>query len=180
MQLQIGVMGSSARFSDEDAEKARLIGKEIARNNCTMITGGGLGLPLEAAKAARDEGGLVVGISPAADREEHRKVYGLQRNNFDTLIYTGFGYAGRNVINIHSCDGVIFMKGEIGTLDEFAQAFRESLVIGILENDEGIVTLAKDIEKICRSKKKAEIICYSDPEVLVQEVIKYLINKKVL
>jgi predicted Rossmann-fold nucleotide-binding protein len=66
-----------------------------------------------------------VGISPAHSLEEHQERYGLPRQGSDVVIYTGFGYKGRNVVNIRSSDIVVILRGSIGTLNEFTIAYDE-------------------------------------------------------
>ena len=113
MKLKIGVMGSALHEPDA-IEKAKVVGKLIAKNNCVIVTGGSTGLPYEAVKSAKQNGGLTIGISPGINLEEHKK-YGFPTDNFDILIFTGFEKKGRNVISIRSCDAVIFI-GEVQVL----------------------------------------------------------------
>lgn len=65
MRLKIGVMGgATGELSREVLDKAHRLGREIARHGCILVTGGGPGLPQAAACGAKQEGGMVVGISP--------------------------------------------------------------------------------------------------------------------
>jgi predicted Rossmann-fold nucleotide-binding protein len=57
---------------------------------------------------------------------------------YDAIIYTGSGLMGREIENIRSCDVVIFAGGRSGTLGEFAIAYDEGKVIGVLESTGGI------------------------------------------
>jgi hypothetical protein len=45
---------------------------------------------------------------------------------------------GREIENIRSCDVIIFAGGRSGTLGEFAIAYDEAKVIGVLEGTGGI------------------------------------------
>src|SRR5207244_9938763 len=53
-------------------------------------------------------------------------------DGFDVLIYTGSGLMGREITNIRSCDIVVIVGGRIGTLGEFAIAYDEGRLIGVL------------------------------------------------
>lgn len=57
------------------------------------------------------------------------------------VIYTGFGFKGRNVMNIRSSDIVIIFGGSIGTLHEFTIAYDEGKIIGVLEGTGGVADL---------------------------------------
>ena len=65
MKLTVGVMGSSGGDLGEDVRtKAYRLGEAIAGRDAIIITGGCPGLPYEAVRGAKAEGGLVIGISP--------------------------------------------------------------------------------------------------------------------
>src|SRR4051812_1073021 len=102
----VGVMGASANDALRAAEALRLddlaanLGRAIAKHDCILITGATTGLPDLVARSFREHGGFALGISPASNRDEHARSFGLPVDSADALIYTGFGYKGRNVINI--------------------------------------------------------------------------------
>ncbi len=174
MKWKIGVMGSSLDEPNA-AEKAKIIGKAIAKNNCILITGGSDGVPYEAVNAAKENNGFTVGISPAMNLEEHKKKYKYPAENFDVLIFTGFERKGRNIINIRSCDAVIFISGGTGTLNEFTISYDEGKICGVLEDSGGVSDIIREVEEIVRGRKKSGKIVYnSDPEKLVKTVIERL------
>ena len=92
---------------------------------CILITGATTGLPDLVAQAFRNHGGFALGVSPAENRSEHVGRYGLPDDGADVIIYTGFGYKGRNVINVRSADIVLIIGGATGTLNEFTIAYDE-------------------------------------------------------
>ncbi len=50
----------------------------------------------------------------------------------DVIIYTGFGYSGRDLLFVRSADAMIIGPGRVGTINEFAVAFEDHRPIGIL------------------------------------------------
>lgn len=173
-KLKIGVMGSAL---DEPAaiEKARAIGAAIAKRDCILVTGGSTGLPYEAAKAAKQSGGVTVGVSPAMNAAEHAEKYKMP-TDFDLIIFTGFEKKGRNVIAVRSCDALIFISGGTGTLNEFTIAYDEGKVCGILLDSGGIADVVKELEGkyLAGRKKSGKVIYHSDPEKLVEMILEEL------
>jgi len=133
---------------DPDAvKKAEEMGREIARRGYVLVTGATTGIPYWAAKGAKEEGGTVIGFSPAASKIAHVKSYRLPLDYHDVIIYTGFYYAGRNLILIRSSDAVITICGRMGTLNEFTIAFEDDKPIGVLEGSGGTADMVKEIVK---------------------------------
>ena len=138
-RLTVGVMGSADADADEAVgRRARMLGETIAAHGLVLITGACPGLPYECALGARERNGLSVGISPALSLDEHVHKYHSPADAFDVLIYTGSGLMGREVTNIRSSDMVIILGGRSGTLGEFAIAYDEGKLIGVLEGSGGI------------------------------------------
>jgi uncharacterized protein (TIGR00725 family) len=136
MKTTIGVMGASV-ISDPKVESlSEELGVLIAQNGATLITGAGIGLPLAAARGAHKAGGEVIGFSPAISRTEHIHL-GLPIDNFDLIVFTGLSSNGRNLLNVRSCNGLIFIGGSIGALNEFTIAYAENKVIGVVEGTGG-------------------------------------------
>jgi uncharacterized protein (TIGR00725 family) len=101
---------------------AREVGREIASRRCVLINGGLGGVMRAAAEGARAAGGHTIGIIPSYDR-------GSANPHEEFVIATGMGEA-RNAIIIASCDAVIALEGEGGTLAEigFAKKFGRPLI----------------------------------------------------
>ncbi|MBN1156485.1 hypothetical protein JXA85_02640 [Candidatus Woesearchaeota archaeon] len=174
MKLKIGVMAAAGNVSDSLKKLAFKVGEEIAKQGCTLITGATTGLPYEAAKGAKKQNGLVIGISPANNEREHAERYRMPTDNHDAIIYTGFGYKGRNVLNIRSSDAIIVINGSVGTLNEFTIAFAEERSIGVLEGSGGIADIIKDIRKQFNNQFNTPIIYEKEPEVLVKKLVNHL------
>ena len=170
-RIKIGVMGASGGELPAE-EKSRLealaeqLGAAIAGRGCVLVTGATTGLPDMVSRSARKHGGLTVGISPAETMEEHERL-GLPADGVEVILYTGFGFKGRNVVNIRSCDIVIIFGGATGTLNEFTIAYDEGKVIGVLEGSGGIADHIKEILAFCHKPTRARLVYESAPKKLL-------------
>lgn len=158
-------------------DKAKTIGHEIVRQGGVIVTGATTGFPLWSAIGAKEAGGFSIGFSPASSEKEHVEVYQLPTDYMDIVIYTGFGYPGRDLILTRSSDAVLFGCGRIGTIHEFTIAFEDHKPIGILEEDWETDDIIKMIvEKGHRPNEK--IIFDSDPKALVERVMEMVRKDK--
>jgi uncharacterized protein (TIGR00725 family) len=174
MKLTIGVMGSaSGTFDDSTIEKLRRLGAAIADRDCVLITGACAGLSYAAVQGAKAAGGLVVGISPGLSIDEHVGKYGSPVEGFDVLIYTGSGLMGREIENIRSSDIVIIAGGSSGTLGEFAIAYDEGRLIGVLTNTDGIADELPKVISILRKPTGAMVLYDDDPVRLLERLLDY-------
>lgn len=126
-------------------KKARELGRGIAVSNCTLLVGMTEGVPQEAVKGAKETGGLTIGFSPALNMSDHVQDCRLPLDNLDLIAFTGFGFEGRNVILVRTCDAAVIVSGRIGTLNEFTIAYDENRVIGVLEHTGGVSDLVRGI-----------------------------------
>ena len=172
MNLAIGVMGSAAAATDE-AAKARMfqLGRAIAENNCTLVTGGCPGLPYMALLGAKAAGGLVVGISPGLSLYEHVHKYDSPIEGFDVMIYTGSGLMGREVENIRSSDMVVFAGGRSGTLGEFAIAYDEGKLIGVLTHSGGVADIVEQLVRLVDKQTGAVVLYDDEPTRLITRLL---------
>jgi len=172
VQIRIGVMGSAGgELSEPVAASCRLLGRAIATSGCCLLTGACLGVPHEVVLAAKTAGGHVVGISPAFTLREHVERYGSPYREYDVLIFTGLGLMGRELVNIHSSDIVIVVGGRSGTLGEFAIAYEQGKLIGVLEGTGGITTALPQLEASLNKPTGAEVLYDADPGVLVRRLL---------
>jgi uncharacterized protein (TIGR00725 family) len=173
----VGVMGASENDALTNSERVRLtelageLGAALAKRECILITGATTGLPSLVAKAFRQKGGFALGVSPAENRREHVERYRLPEDGVDVIVYTGFGYKGRNVINVRSSDIVIIFGGATGTLNEFTIAYDEGKVIGVLEGSGGVADHTKEIIDFCKKATRGIVLFDKDPEKLVQRCL---------
>jgi len=121
----MSVIGSGDdALSPQIAKIAYEVGSEIASRGAVLICGGLGGVMAEAAKGAKENGGLTIGILPGEDP-------GSANPFIDITLPTGLGFA-RNVLVAYSGDAVIAISGRLGTLSEISYAIlKKKPVIGI-------------------------------------------------
>ncbi len=125
----IAVVGTGKNCPPEFSEIAAEIGREIARKGAVLLCGGLEGVMSDAARGAKEIGGVTVGILPGPTTAE--------ANEFiDLPIATNMGQA-RNSIIVHTADVLIAVGGGYGTLSEIALA---------LKLGKGVVVLQPQIE----------------------------------
>ena len=167
---KIGVMGSASGpilERQKASAKAREVGKAIADRDCILITGACPGLPHEALRAAKEAGGFTMGVSPAFSHDEHTLEYKSPDDCFDVLLYTSMGFMERDIVNIRASDGLLFLGGGVGTLNEFTVAYEEGKPIAILEGIGGVVAHVREILGWCDRPIHPNIVFSSDPGELI-------------
>lgn len=170
-RMSIGVMGSAGgKLEARTRDLARQLGGAVARRGYVLVTGACPGIPHEAVKGAAEEGGIVVGVSPALNLEEHVRKYRSPTRGYNLIIFTGSGLMGREIENIRSCDVVVFAGGRSGTLGEFAIAYDEAKVIGILEGTGGISEHLEQIIGMMKKDTGAIMIYDASPERLLDKL----------
>lgn len=156
--------------SEGTLEKAELLGREIAKRGLVLVTGATTGIPYWSAKGAKAEGGIVIGLSPAASKIAHIKTYHLPLDYHDLIVYTGFNYAGRNLLLTRSSDAIITVCGRIGTLNEFTIGFEDQKPLGVLEGTGGMADQIRDIiEKSHRGSGK--VVFSKNPSDLLDQIV---------
>jgi uncharacterized protein (TIGR00725 family) len=181
----VGIMGASMNDALTETEEQRVrklaeeLGAALAQRQCLLMTGATTGLPDLVATVFRSNGGFALGVSPAADLREHRRL-GLPETGADVIVYTGFGYKGRNVINVRSSDIVIIFGGATGTLNEFTIAYDEGKIIGVLEGSGGVADHLREIIDFCRKPGGGIVLFDKDPRKLVQMTFVALSRRRAL
>ncbi len=179
-QIKICVSGAAetGHCGIDALDKAKELGREIARQGAILVTGATTGFPLWSAMGAKEAGGISIGISPAASEREHVEVFKLPLDYLDFVVYTGFGYPGRDILLTRSADAVVCGCGRVGTIHEFTVAFEDGKPIGILEGDwETDEELKMIIEKGHRPNVK--IAVGDDPKKLVADLIALIKKDKI-
>lgn len=180
-KLKICVSGAAdtTHCGADSMEIAKELGREIARQGAILVTGATTGFPLWAAMGAKEEGGFSFGLSPAASEKEHVEVYGLPLDYLDLIIYTGFGYSGRNLLLTRTSDAVIIGCGRIGTVNEFTIAFEDHKPVGVMEGEWDMdEVLRLLIEKSHRADEDVVIYNKSAKEI-VSKLIDVVKGKKI-
>ena len=145
MKIQIGVIG--AGFCGERiAQLAEEVGSEIAERGAIMLCGGLGGVMEAAARGCRRRGGMTIGILPGARRDDANA-------HIDIVIVSGMGHA-RNAIIAQSCDALIAVGGEYGTLSEIALSLKSGKPVVTLAskwNVEGVHVAQDPQEAVTRA-----------------------------
>jgi len=177
LRLKFGVSGAAetGHCGIDAYDKGLALGREIAKHGAILVTGATTGFPLWAAMGAKEAGGFVLGFSPASTEKEHIETFNLPVEYHDVIVYTGFGYPGRDLILTRSSDAVFFGCGRIGTIHEFTISFEDQKPIGIYEADWGTDEVIKSI--LQNGHRANDRIAFdTDPKKLVKRVAD-LVNK---
>ncbi|HVU80249.1 MAG TPA: hypothetical protein VHD37_02695 [Candidatus Paceibacterota bacterium] len=177
LQLKFCVSGAAetGHCGIDAYDKGVELGRQIAKHGAMIVTGATTGFPLWSAMGAKEAGGFSLGFSPANTEKEHVETYNLPIEYMDVIVYTGFGYPGRDLILTRSSDAVFFGCGRIGTIHEFTIAFEDQKPIGILESDWETDEVIKDILENGH-RPNDRIVFDTDPKALVERIIE-LVNK---
>ncbi|MBP9852143.1 MAG: hypothetical protein KBC67_02675 [Candidatus Pacebacteria bacterium] len=180
LKPKLGVSGAAetGHCGMDALEKAKELGRQIAIQGGILVTGATTGFPLWAAMGTKEAKGVSVGLSPAANEREHVNAYRLPLDYMDLIIYTGFGYPGRDLLFTQSCDALFIGCGRIGTIHEFTIAFETGRPIGVLEGSWDMDEQIRDmLAKGHRANDK--IVFDPDPASLVAKVIALVQKDKV-
>lgn len=166
---QICVSGAAKGESVErGAELAKQIGVAIAKAGHSLMTGATGGLPDLAAEGYKAAGGkMSLGLSPAATKVEHVVKYRLPIKYYDSILYTGLHYGGRDALLINSADAVVTIGGRLGTLHEFTIAAETHTPIGILESAGGISAQIEGLLTLLPNANPDIVIFEEDPQKLI-------------
>lgn len=159
----IGVMGPGNPKNSEILKQAEEIGRQIAKRNWILLTGGRKAGVMDAAsKGTSDAGGDVIGILPG---DSHHGI----SNYVSIPIVTGVGSA-RNYINILTADVVIVCGMGLGTSSEAALAIKH-----------GKPTLFTKVEKshldFFQSLTDKKILFFDEADALFGFIEKKLLNE---
>lgn len=181
MKIKVGVMGSASDAASAGKvalwQKGSELAEAIAAHNVILLSGATTGIVYVVGKAARDAGVLHVGISPAANSSEHVTGYELPLEACETIIYTGFGLKGRNVVLVRSCDVVLFIAGGMGSLNEFTIAHDEGKIIGCLTGTGGVADEAPNLLRKFSKETGARVFHDDDPNRLLVACLEALETK---
>lgn len=125
----IGLMGAGDDATETDLARAAILGDLIAHRGWALLTGGRrAGVMHSASRAAKENGGLVIGVLPDSDTENMSEFV-------DIAIVTDMGSA-RNNINVLSSRVVIACGMGPGTASEVALALKAGKRVVLLCDDQ--------------------------------------------
>ncbi len=134
----IGVMGPGAGAKKRDKELAFELGRQIARNNWVLLTGGrNVGVMHEASRGAKKSGGLTIGVLPTAGMSGASEYV-------DIPIRTGMGSA-RNSINVLSSDIIVGCGAGLGTVSEIVLAYKAGKPVVLLHQSPSVLQLLEEL-----------------------------------
>jgi uncharacterized protein (TIGR00725 family) len=179
-RITIGVSGAAeiAHCGPSVIPIAKEIGREIARQGAQLMTGATSGFPMYSAEGAKEAGGFSFGLSPAASKKEHEEVYRLPLKALDAVVYTGFGFPGRDLMLVRSSDAMIIGCGRIGTIHEFTVAWEANMPLGIVEGEWATDEVIKNIMKNS-NRLNPNVIFEKDPKKLVEKLIEMVKKQEV-
>lgn len=189
MKFKIGVYGSAEEMADHQIEKARALGRELAKykDQIIIITGACSGIPYEVAHEAASGGVEVWGYSPATDLESQKKLFPKD----DSRIYKKLFYIEktnpfkdiqvvarkyRNVASTANCDGAIIISGRWGTLNEFTDLIDYGKVIGVFTGTGGVADLLENLMGKIKKQGSGKVIFQSSADLLVKDIVTSLKN----
>ena len=147
-KIRIGVIGGN-HPGKEFARLAFEVGRLIGRSGAILVCGGLGGVMEEAARGAKEAGGLTIGILPGNRTAD-------ANSSVDIPIATGLGYT-RNSLVAMNADVIIAIDGEYGTLSEIAY--------GCIYGKKVIGIDTWDIQGVIRAKTPEEAVRLALSEV---------------
>lgn len=178
MKHSICVSGAAAGTSvDLACGMAYELGVAIGESGHILTTGATVGLPLYAAKGAKDAGGMSIGFSPASSLREHTRKYRLPIGFYDYVNFTGMHYIGRDIHLVQSSDAVITVGGRMGSLHEFTTALEAHMPCGVLLGSGGLADEIPSLLDRLEAPTGSLVIFDKDPAELVKKILAVLDQK---
>ena len=180
LKVKIGISGAAETGTCglHALDIAKELGRQIIIQGGVLVTGATSGFPLWTSMGAKEQNGVVIGLSPALNSIEHVNTYKLPLEFTDLIIYTGFGFAGRDILFARSSDAMIFGCGRIGTIHEFTIAYEDGKPIGILDGGWDTDETIRDI--LNRSGRPSDMIVFEkDPAILIKKVLALVAENRI-
>jgi len=142
-QKTVAVLGkyNPLNYSLYEFEFARLVGAHIGQRGGVIATDTGSGFSAWASLGSSEVQGMTIGFSPASSRYEHENHYRLSLEHVSSVVYTGFGYLGRDLLMVRSSDAVLVFLGneKIGHEGLLAKELQKPLIVITLGKEDEIV-----------------------------------------
>ncbi len=188
MKFKVGVFGSSAGNTESVRSKAEDLGRVLADQNVTVITGACSGIPYMVAAEAYKHGCEVWGYSPEKDLPSHKAHYVDDDSSiYSKIIYTPINipyleskvvrYKFRNVTSTAHCDAGIIVGGRWGSMNEFTNLIDMGKVVGVLTGTGGVADMLQSLTDRVKKEGSGKVIFNSSPKELVEQIIDELSSK---
>lgn len=178
MRYQICVSGAASGDTVQKSHQLAFdLGKAIAEQGKTLLTGATVGLPHYAAMgfmSVPNSKGVSVGFSPASSYREHVATYRLPTREFDYINFTGMEYVGRDVHLVRSSDAIITVGGRMGSLHELSTALESRKVCGVLLGSGGLADYTPTLLEHIEAPGGKDVIFATTATDLVAKVIEAL------
>ncbi|MFH1586194.1 MAG: hypothetical protein ABIB79_05490 [archaeon] len=183
--MKISVYGSAAgEITDDTKERAREVGREIARRGHDLLTGACPGLSYEAVCGANEIGGKVLGFSPASSLLEHKERFDFPYEEFSQIIWSPQSFPinlenethklaclkMRNIYSVAYSDAAIIIGGRWGTVNEFTLMYDMGKNIGVLKGTGGFTEYVERMVTDLKKSRGSKIVYNGDPVGLVREL----------
>ena len=89
-KLAIAGAAETGHCGEGAEEKAKELGKEIARQGGILVSGATTGFPSWVVEGVKEEGGMSIGFSPAKNEQEHVEYYKLPLEYMDMIMKSDF------------------------------------------------------------------------------------------
>ncbi len=157
-------------------DDSRSFGAELAKSGVVVNSATAPGFSFWVSKGVSEKGGTAVGFSPSGNKVEHKERYRLPVEPFSSIVYTGLGFPGRNLMMMRSSDALIVGPGYIETFHEFMMALEEGKIIGVWEGPWEMDEAIHDL--IGKKGKSLHVIFEKDPAKLIKRIVSILDTSK--
>jgi SLOG cluster4 family len=155
---------------------ARELGKMLAKADLGVISRVGSPVILSVLSTVRDEGGVSIGLSPAASRLEHVQAFRLPEVDMP-VIYMGRGALGTDVAALASAKAVVIINSDEEAIDGILGCIGQGkMPIAILTDEKPIPLREKIAERY--SWALPNLIISEDPSLLIHELRDEIRKKK--
>ena len=170
LPIQIGVIGAGGDIPDSVKTQAEEVGKLIAQKGGVLFCGGLGSVMKYAAKGAKMNKGLTIGILPTEEKVANEYI--------DILIPTDLGYS-RNTTVVLASDSLIAINGSTGTLSEIAMAMNYKIPVIVLKGSGGVADMFSEMNESDRALpwSKDKIQMANTPEEAVDLAMKSIKRK---
>lgn len=170
--MRLAILGSASNIvSAENENLCKKVGRYLAQEKITVVTGGSHGIPGLVIKSAFEAGAKTEAYYPDEDEEQ----YNLRSDNLSLKYFTNhnfiLGFTARSLYMLKRVDGVLIINGRIGTLSEFTIALEEGLNISIIRNTGGIADHLEYIISVAKKEFPNKIIFDADYKVAIDKLI---------